>query len=491
MIEFDPYEILNLSPDVTPEEIKNAYRRVARRLHPDTNHHAGAETQFQEITQAYELLIDPDKRRSYDKLATQESRQFKYRYEMRAIPSKRTIQVYPETQVLYILSEIMADPNADEQQQQSRLNLTLVLDKSKSMSGTRLERVKAAAHQIIDKMKPEDILSVVSFNDYEEVVIEANTVQNKPSLKAKISMISASGGTEIFNGLQAGIQQNRKYLAPRLVNHVVLITDGNTYGDEKKCLSLAKDVTKQGIGISALGIGTEWNDVFLDELVGITGGTSSYIRSLDEVGRFMNNHVYGLADLFAERVQISIAPDPDIRLENVFRLSPSLQPLAGDTRQLALGGLPKNRHISVMFQLELPGNLALGQRSIARVATQAEIFSSNLRRQYAYSDISIHVSENPTVEEPPQVIMDALGKLTLYRMQERAQEALENGDIETATRTLANLSTRLLEIGEGDLANTAREELKKVVATSRLSIEGKKALKYQTRYLMNSETFED
>jgi hypothetical protein len=76
-------------------------------------------------------------------------------------------------------------------------------------------------------------------------------------------------------------------------------------------------------------------------------------------------------------------------------------------------------------------------------------------------------------------------------LQERAQEALESGDVNEATRRLENLATRLLAMGEEELANQALSEARRVAHTADLSDKGRKALKYQTRYLLASPINED
>jgi Ca-activated chloride channel homolog len=489
--DLDPYNILGVSPSATAEEIKGSYRRAARRLHPDVNHdNPGAAVQFQDITGAYELLMDPDQKRAYDRAIKPKG---VMQFSMRVTPSKRGIAPLTESQVVYLLAEILPDPAALEQQnkRESRLNLTLILDQSNSMNGTRLERVKVAAHQIIDNLNADDIISVVSFNDRATVVIPATTVMDKPALKAKISMMVASGGTEIYQGLEAGVEQNERFLAPRLVNHIILLTDGNTFGDQDRCIKLAQSAVKRGVSISAMGLGQEWNDEFLDELAAITGGTCMYITSASAVVRFLNDHVRNLSNVFAERMQLSVAPDPDIKLESAFKLSPSPQPLPINEGYIPLGSLQLNRTISILLQFELPPDLQIGFRSIARVVSVGDILENRLQKFQAISDVSLEVLENPPPEEPPLSILDALGKLTLYRMQERAQEALESGDVQEATKRLERLATRLLELGEPDLAAHAKSEARRVSRTSQLSEEGRKTLKFQTRYLLMGPVAED
>src|SRR5260370_1115285 len=136
-LDFDPYIILGVDPDASFEEIKDAHRRAVRRLHSDTNPNKGAVTQLQDINVAYSLLSEPDKREKYNQ-QVKKLPERKFDFMLRVTPSKRSLAPMPEPQVVYMLVEILLDPRAREQQdlvtRQSRLNLTLVLDRSNSMN---------------------------------------------------------------------------------------------------------------------------------------------------------------------------------------------------------------------------------------------------------------------------------------------------------------------------------------------------------------------
>ncbi|MGZ4164983.1 MAG: DnaJ domain-containing protein, partial [Tumebacillaceae bacterium] len=70
MSKRDYYEVIGVSKDAAPDEIKKAYRRLARQYHPDVNKDPSAAEKFKQITEAYEVLTDPERRQRYDMFGT-------------------------------------------------------------------------------------------------------------------------------------------------------------------------------------------------------------------------------------------------------------------------------------------------------------------------------------------------------------------------------------------------------------------------------------
>ena len=67
----DYYKILSVAPDADSKTIKTAYRKLARKYHPDVSEHREAEEKFKQVSEAYEVLKDPQKRAQYDELREQ------------------------------------------------------------------------------------------------------------------------------------------------------------------------------------------------------------------------------------------------------------------------------------------------------------------------------------------------------------------------------------------------------------------------------------
>ncbi|HVO70228.1 MAG TPA: J domain-containing protein, partial [Aggregatilineaceae bacterium] len=127
------YAIMGVSPEATQEDLREAYRILARRFHPDANPNEGADVQFRDIAAAYETLGNPRQRILYDSGRRKYKDEPNY-FTLRVTPSKRVLNTLDEPQVLYLLLEVvpMRMEGADKKRG-SPLNLTLVLDRSTSM----------------------------------------------------------------------------------------------------------------------------------------------------------------------------------------------------------------------------------------------------------------------------------------------------------------------------------------------------------------------
>jgi Ca-activated chloride channel family protein len=478
----DYYAILGVSPSSSERELREAYREAARRYHPDANKSPGATAIFQQINRAYEVLSDTERRGDYDNL-WRDYTSSPPGLLLETLYSRHYIRPINESQALYILLKIQPLVESSVASD-APLNLTLVLDRSTSMKGNRLQSLKSAVHHIMDDLGPDDVLSVVTFSDNAEVLIPAQHVEDLRSLKANISTLRASGATAILAGLRAGINQIERYRHSRYVNHLVLITDGRTYGDEEEALQLAGQAHERGIGISGMGIGEDWNDRFLDALASRTGGSSAYITSTKSVSQFLEKRIRSLATAYAEQARLLVAPTPQVELVTVARIAPNPMMFDIDMQPFALGSVDGTQASKILLEFRLQtGPRKPGLLLIGRVDVGAQVLGISQSAERVFEDLSVEVASKSIDEKPPAELLDALSHLSLYRLQNRANEALEDGDVVAATRSLEYLATRLFEQGQESLGQTALYEARRVAQTQSLSDEGAKQIKYGTRAL--------
>ena len=480
----DHYTTLGVFRDATQEEIKRSYFDAAQRLHPDKNVAAGETELFLDIQQAYEILSNPKRRNLYDATLPPEiDGNTAVRHEI--IFSRPNLVKQGESQLIYVLLEI--SPREEKESLPTPpLNICLVLDRSTSMQGDKMDMVKATAIQLLRSLRAEDVFSMVAFSDHAEVIIPASLNTDKRKQESHIQMIQTSGATEIFTGLKAGLQEIRHTVDPSRVNHIILLTDGQTYGDEQDCLKLAEEAAAQNIGISGMGIGHEWNDIFLDTLASKTGGSSAYISNPKDIQRLLVDKFDALISTYADDVVLEYIEQEHVKINYVFRLQPEGGTVAIES-PMCLGPILRDAPLHVLFEFIVDHSdsdedivsILNGSLKISITARPAPVppIRVNLKRE---------VHSNPSPEPPPNRILSALSRLTLYRMQERAHAAADAGQFDQAARHLQNLATHLLARGEHSLAKTALFEADNLEKMHAWSASGNKDIKYHTRALLLS-----
>jgi Ca-activated chloride channel family protein len=481
----DYYALLGVARNASQEEIKRAYFEAAQKLHPDKNTAAGETELFLEAQQAYEVLANPKRRALYDATLPPEQK-LSLPYDHKIIFSRPNLVHLDEPQMLYFILDLDAPAEARESPSPP-LNVCLVLDRSTSMQGEKMDIVKATAIQVLRNLRMQDILSVVTFSDRAEVIIPASYHEEKTRLEAKIQMIRPSGATEIYQGLEAGAKEVMRSLDSKRVNHIVLLTDGHTYGDEQQCLALASKLAEHGIGVSGMGIGQEWNDIFLDVLSTRTGGSSAYIAQPQDIKRLLLEKFNALAQIYAEDVILDMKFIEDVELSYAFRLQPDPSPIALGENSLHLGSILQDTATQVIFEYIIhPKAVKSETLTILDGALKVSIASQLMPVPPLRMHLKRPVTDLPETEPPPPRIVQALSRLMLYRMQERARKEIEKGNIANATRHLQVLASNLLTQGERSLAQTILLEVDHLQKQNSLTIEGSKKIKYGTRSLFNA-----
>lgn len=477
----DYYALLGVFRDATTDEIRRAYLKAVQRLHPDKNVAPGDTELFLEVQQAYEVLVNPRRREEYDATLPKES-PLESPISLEVLYSRPNLVRMDEQQVIYVLLELYSNARTG-QFSAPPLNVCLVLDRSTSMKDAKMDLLKAAAVQFLRSMRPEDMFSVVAFSDKPEVIVPASYQVDRQKLESPIRNIQPSGATELYKGLKAGYDQIQVGRASGRVNHIILITDGHTYGDEEACLELASQAAQEGVGISVMGIGTDWNDTFLDQVANRTGHTSRYIARPQEIQKFLDERFHALTRIFADETTLEFTPGRDVRLNYAFRLQPEPGPVTLES-PASFGPILRDTHLSVILEF-MVSPVALNASYLSLLDGQLQVVMKG--RTIPAPPIRIRferpVSADAGTDPPPLPIMQALSRLTLYRMQERARTEARAGEIEKATRSLKYLAAHLSSQGQNGLARTVLFEAENLNRKQSLSQEGEKEIKYATRAL--------
>jgi Ca-activated chloride channel homolog len=174
--------------------------------------------------------------------------------------------------------------------------VVLVLDKSGSMSGPKIEMARDAARASIRTLRPIDFIGVISFDETFNWVIPmgpAGSLEDKSNL---IAQITANGGTKIYQAVEAGFEAIIDQKATH--KHIILLTDGvSTPGTQEDFPKLERDALAKHVTISTIGVGDYINRDLLDELAHKTRGKSHFVENPETIPQIINAEVKSTEDL--------------------------------------------------------------------------------------------------------------------------------------------------------------------------------------------------
>lgn len=384
-------------------------------------------------------------------------------------------------QVAYLLIEAQAAAIAVKMP----LNFCLVLDRSGSMQGAKLAALKDATKRVIETLTPQDIVAIVLFDDTVETLVPATFATDKAALIAQVDAIEEAGGTAMSGGMAAGIVELRKNHDPDRVRAMLLLTDGQTWGDEDRCRALAQELARDGVRVTALGLGAEWNEALLDDIAEATGGISDYIADPAQITTFFQHAVRTAQGTVARDARLLLRLVRDATPRAVYRATPVIanlgyQPIGDSEIAVRLGAIEAETPSSIVVDLMVPARDA-GSFRIA----QAELHYTPVggSEQVIKQDLLLEFVTDPTASAYDPRVMNLVEKVTAFKLQTRALAEAEAGNLSGATQKLRAAATRLLDLGELELAQKVSEQAAHLEQGQAISAENQKELRYATRRL--------
>jgi Ca-activated chloride channel family protein len=287
-------------------------------------------------------------------------------------------------------------------------------------------------------------------------------------------------------GLQAGEAELQKNIHGDYLSHMLVLTDGQTWGDEDACRSIAHSMGDQQMSLTALGLGAEWNEQLLDDLATATGGTSDYIAEPESIESYFERTLQTAQGVAVRNARLLLRLVRDVTPRAVYRALPSIanlgyKPIGPNEVSVSLGDLTYDQGGSVVVDLVVPTR-APGSFRIAQAElhyTPVGTTTDEMIKQDVLLDFTTDAAEaayNPRV-------MNLVEKVTAFKLQTRALAEAEAGNVSGATQKLRAAATRLLDLGELELAEKTSQQADVLEKGGSLQAESQKELRYATRRL--------
>lgn len=235
----------------------------------------------------------------------------------------------------------------------SPLNISLVLDRSGSMEGEPLDYAKRACAYVVDLLEPDDILSVVTFEENADVIMPARRVANKALVKDYINRISTGNTTNLYEGLMTACQQVASVKTANTLNRVLLLTDGEPTAGPRDFASIVGQVAEQkgrGITVTALGFGPDYNEELMAGIARRSGGNYYYIARPELIPEVFRRELDTLMKITARNLRLRLHLSRGVSVRQVY----GQQPVLGQrSAEVTLIDVEAETGLSSLWELEM------------------------------------------------------------------------------------------------------------------------------------------
>lgn len=226
---------------------------------------------------------------------------------------------------LYISAKAAKYPSIEGK---TPLNLSLVLDRSGSMSGAKLKYAREASKVVIDHLDENDIVSIVAYDHEIEVMQSCTRITNnktRKQLKKKVDAIFDNGSTNLGGGMLEGFQQVAEFYDANYVNRVLLLSDGlaNRGIIEPKILKDTSQYFNQrkNMSLSTFGLGADFDEDLMEGLADNGGGNYYFIDKAIKVTETLLNELQVLQNVVTQKEELKIfIPTEYLELKKVYGL---------------------------------------------------------------------------------------------------------------------------------------------------------------------------
>ena len=342
------------------------------------------------------------------------------------------------------------------------LNLVFVIDKSGSMADSdKMSRVKDGLLTMVGKLRPDDVVSIVTFDTSAQVLYPSRPIGDADSLRRAIECIVPDGSTNLNSGLMLGYAEAKKHFRAGATNRVILLTDGiaNTGVVEPSIIAAeSSEFNGQGIDLSTIGVGLDLNNDLLRTLARSGRGLYHFISDYKDINKVFVNEVQSLISSVAKNVLVSIDYGPGMQLEKIYGYSPRYGngsvSVAMDDMNNGLTQVVMAKFHADAMKSALPLKVRLSYYDVKRKCTVEEM--QELRLVPAEGDscellADVEVKKNYTIAELADSLFQMAG-LARSGNYAQAQNVLD-ASVSTAYRRYPNMEDEdirfIIDIVEG------------------------------------------
>jgi hypothetical protein len=302
------------------------------------------------------------------------------------------------------------------------VNVSLVIDKSGSMQqDNRLVKAKEAAREFVNRLRPEDHVSIVVFDNGVHVLLPSQIVGNKSAVLGAINKISIGGSTNLNLGMITGYKEVVKNYNSKQSNKVVMLTDAITNTGVVDPHQMIKNTVgyreDYKIDITMIGVGVDFNADLSRQLTKSSRSSIHFVHDAADIKKIFVDEVEAMLSPIANEVKLEIEHSPSLKLEQLYGYEPTT----------------KNNKI----ELDIDNiNSGLTQVILAKFKNEGKAKELPIRAKLTYFDIR----QNKTVELKEEIFVTKIKEDFRNPTLLKDEEVKKNFIIAEIAQTLKNMA---------------------------------------------------
>lgn len=341
----------------------------------------------------------------------------------------------------------------DDRQPRIPANIAIVLDKSGSMRGKKIDYARQAAIQAISQLSKNDIVSVITYDSQVNIIVPATKVTDKPAINKLIQSINADGNTALFAGVSKGAAELRKFLSNNKVNRVILLSDGLANVGPKSPSELGQlgiSLSKEGISVTTIGLGLGYNEDLMTQLSGFSDGNHAFVEKPSDLVKIFQYEFGDVLSVVAQDVNIIIECDDNIR---PIRILGRNGDIIGNKVSTRLNQLYSGQEKFIVLEVEVPEHRENSKTMIADVKIDYNNLYTHSRNTLKDSvSVSFSASKKEVEESIDTAVYESSVEQVANEYSKKALKLRDKGDI-TGARQMLNKSADYLQSNAGKLSS--------------------------------------
>jgi len=361
---------------------------------------------------------------------------------MQSSPAITFLSIHPEKTAvsregceLDVVLQLNPAPLAPASIQRQPVAIAVVIDRSGSMAGLKLQAACKAAQQLANQLTADDLLSVISFDHQVQMVVPLGAPSELTS--SSINQIRAGGQTALFDGWRLGMEA---LLEAKEINghqkRILLLTDGQANVGLRRCSEIAPLVgqaAENGISTSCIGLGDDYEERLLTAMAEAGSGNLVHLTSPQQLEAIFRAELEGLNLTIGRNLQMRVQLAQGVKLKQIYNLiEPSLN------GWIPLGSIQLGLTPSLAIQLVIDPTMQTKQDLYDLLTVEAKWINIENNIENMRAVLRLPVIENQWWDHQPRdPDVDREVLLQKAAQQRRqAMEGIDQGDILSSSNSI-------------------------------------------------------